>query len=189
MHKMRSPLTHFVRTKEDILRAAETMQFPILLKPNAGGFSAGIMVLTSREELETRLPSFPLPEGRMLLIQEYLKPKDNELFRAWFLAGGVHCALKTVLPEGKLITSTCAASSESSCALLGAAPKQRAVTVTDSVSSKIAHVFKTCSAQCGSIEFLFTADDPDPVYFDLNMLSTLPSRTEGAYRLPLFDQI
>ena len=62
--------------------------YPLLLKPNAGGFGAGIVRFAGSEELHAAadtVRSPPADDDGVALLQEYLAPADGFIYRVWFL--------------------------------------------------------------------------------------------------------
>jgi hypothetical protein len=75
----------------------------VLVKPNAGGFGAGIRKLslplpppssssTMRKTSKISIPSSF--EDGMALVQQYEMPRDGKIYRVWFLNGKVQCAVE-----------------------------------------------------------------------------------------------
>ena len=52
--------------------------------------------------------------------------------------------------------------------------------VPDAVAARVRETARLCAADCGSIELMFKAGETDPLYFDVNMLSTLPQLNDGS---------
>ena len=79
----------------------------VLVKPNAGGFGAGIQKISlpsinsphdSKRTAEITIPSSF--EDDMALIQQYEIPSDGNIYRVWFLNGKVQCAVKRATNSG-----------------------------------------------------------------------------------------
>eukprot|EP00977_Amphora_coffeiformis_P015936 scaffold4803_cov144-Amphora_coffeaeformis.AAC.2 len=152
-----------------------TLQYPLLIKPNSGGFGAGILRLDSETDSVTE-DQLQTPDG-IRLIQNFIAPSDNHIYRVWFLNNQVQCSVKRrVNDTSDDITSGCAGgvcqrptkNTESSsfpftaCAI--------PAVIQQDVKRILAQI---PDAHAGSIEYLFDAKQR-PVYFDLNLLSTLP---------------
>lgn len=134
----------------------------LLAKPNAGGFGAGIMPLTKPSE---DIPSF---EDCITILQKYEQPRDNKLYRVWFLDNKIQCAVeRDVQDDESQFTTGCSGS----CSI----QRPKAWTVPADVANEIEQQLLPLltDAHCGSVEFLYTQEGTR-LYFDLNLLSTLP---------------
>jgi hypothetical protein len=188
----------------------------ILIKPNAGGFGAGIQKIEKPPSSLTDC-LFPIPkpsfDDNTALIQQYEKPKDDKLYRVWFLNGKVQCAIERTLKSSGTkspssvdeFTSGCAAgvctlrsthavasnNSSSSNNQNGQPLLEKTVTINawtvprevqDELEKQLLPLLP--DAHCGSVEFLCSCRDEEEgestttkdrrLYFDLNLLSTLP---------------
>jgi hypothetical protein len=143
---------------------------PLLIKPNAGGFGAGIRRVTA--PLQDDLPVF---EDSMALLQIYHPPKDKKLYRIWFLRGKVQCGVeRSVQDEESEFTNACSGS----CSLQKP-PKAWCVPLEVRLEIENQLLPLLIDAHCGSVEFLYYSGN-DRLYFDLNMLSTLPIKVSDA---------
>lgn len=143
----------------------------ILVKPNSGGFGVGIAK-------EKKLPEkFPVFEDGITLIQQYIPPKDRELFRVWFLTGKVQCGIIRTLGHADDDSEFTGACAGGTCSIQ--APDMRACSIPLDVRQEIETKLLPLipDAHCGSIEFLYSMSS-ERMYFDLNLLSTLPLRVE-----------
>ncbi|CAJ1924110.1 unnamed protein product [Cylindrotheca closterium] len=143
----------------------------LLIKPNSGGFGAGIQRV--KVPLEEPLPVF---EDCITLVQDYHPPKDNQLYRIWFLLGKVQCAVvRSITDSDNEFINACS----------GACSIQKppsAWLVSENVRTEVEDQLLPllADAHCGSIEFLYTQDESNKrLYFDLNLLSTLPTRVSN----------
>jgi len=95
-----------------------------LIKPNSGGFGAGIKALAGPEAVveyaaelaATDASTAPSADG-VLLLQEYLVPADRTIYRVWFLDGKVQCGVKLIRPAPAPTTSTAVATAVDGAAL------------------------------------------------------------------------
>lgn len=190
-----------------VVQAADSLirdgcRWPFLLKPNAGGFGRGIQLFWNLEALQNYCalpPSDSFSDG-VVILQEYIPPRENNIFRVWFLGGKVQCALKLTRtpPAAPVGGELSVVSFEGGCAggeckrqkirhgpPLVAPPVtavplgvERAVVAwlpSEQVSKAVASISATVGndCHCGSVEFLYDQEG-EAVYFDLNMVSTLP---------------
>lgn len=153
------------------INASGKLRYPLLIKPNAGGFGAGIHRLdvgteVTKEHLST-------PDG-IRLVQNFIHPKDDHIYRVWFLNGQVQCGVKRKVGDTKDdLTTGC------SGGLCQRPPTAKELPFTAfSIPTVIQEDVKRIvtqlpDAHAGSIEYLYN-DKEEPLYFDLNLLSTLP---------------
>ena len=188
-----------------------------LVKPNAGGFGAGIeqrqarlhttqqnatktttTTTTTTSPLEFEVHGLPTYSDRVVLFQNYIQPKNSKIYRVWFLRGKVQCAVERSVDEQQQSTE------EFTSGCVGGRVCQRrpkeentsatAISITSSppphlqpwtvpedvrreIEDQLAPVLPK-DAHCGSVEFLYTStkekNAKQRLYFDLNLLSTLP---------------
>jgi len=205
----------FQHTVESFV-AENRISFPLLVKPNSGGFGKGISIIHSMDQVPTVVDSLWKDSGFLasdgvLLIQEYIKPLQDKVYRVWFLDGKVQCAVERSFPSFLVATDTnpsqglssnafaggCAGS-DGSCALDDDLESEESLVASTSqeiyerstpwlvpahialeIELLLSHVGDDCYA--GSVEFLFHNDIDHRVYFDLNMLSTLPLESEDEW--------
>lgn len=195
--------------------------WPRLVKPNAGGFGAGIELLHSFEQL-TAWGRRKVPGGvgdGTFLLQEYIPPRNGEVFRVWFLGGRVQCAVRQYIrpdiarlaPDnprlpggaeapsmfgGGCVSGACSFPVRTTAHGAGGGAMQggrafapgaewgqeaqtsgfRAWAVPERVGKAVLAIAAKAEATCGSVELLYREGwgDQAPVFFDVNMLSTLP---------------
>jgi hypothetical protein len=159
----------------------------LLIKPNAGGFGAGIARVASVPET---LPTF---QDGITLIQQYIPPRNRKVYRIWFLRGKVQCAVeRSIIPdddndndnESSEFTGACA-SGTTSCSIRPPPLVEAWKVPTDvreEIEGQLLPLLK--DAHCGSVEFLYSSyeekesgEEERRLYFDLNLLSTLPVQT------------
>lgn len=144
--------------------------FSVLVKPNSGGFGAGI---TKLDALPQHPPIF---DDGITLVQHYVPPKNHKLYRVWFLNGKIQCAVeRTVQDEASEFTGACAGGT--TCSIRP--PALEAFVVPNEVRAEIESQLLPLlpDALCGSVEYLCSltsSGDDVRLYFDLNLLSTLP---------------
>jgi hypothetical protein len=149
----------------------DVTSFPLLYKPNAGGFGAGIL------KMDRPQANLPKTHDDMAVLQEYITPRANQLFRVWFLLGKVQCGLIRQNVDGvDEFTTGCAA--KGMCSMADRNTKQPTLLAYD-VPDDVRHEIESQLlpllplAHCGSVEYLCD-DEGSRFYFDLNLLSTLP---------------
>jgi len=109
-------------------------------------------------------------DDSMALLQTYTRPRDKKLYRVWFLRGKVQCAIeREIQDEEREFTNACS----------GSCSRQEPprawkipLNVKDEIENRLLPLLP--DAHCGSVEFLYSEKDSERLYFDLNLLSTLP---------------
>jgi hypothetical protein len=141
-----------------------------LIKPNAGGFGAGI---TRVSEVPDLLPIF---EDNITLVQHYIPPRNGKVYRVWFLCGKVQCAVERTIDEASNneFTGACAGGT---CSAVRPSTFRAWIVPFDvriEIESQLLPLL--VDAHCGSVEFLYASqqEGEERLYFDLNLLSTLP---------------
>jgi glutathione synthase/RimK-type ligase-like ATP-grasp enzyme len=138
------------------------ISFPLLVKPNAGGFGAGIVSISSATELTVEVLESSLGADGLGVLQHYEKPVDGFIYRVFFLDGQVQCAVR-VRANSLDGFNACVCSTkfvEWDC------PHD----VVENVKAMAA----VAEADCGSVELMYVKGSNIPLYFDFNLLSTLP---------------
>ena len=164
-----------VKTSENYLR------YPVLTKPNAGGFGSGIHRLeddNSNSTLQSLTEDqLTTPDG-VRLVQNYVHPSDNHIYRVWFLNGKVQCGVKRLVQDtSNDMTDGCAGGV---CQRRTTGDSNNPLVLTAfhvpyNVQEDIARIVAQMpDAHAGSIEYLYGPQSRSPIYFDLNLLSTLP---------------
>mmetsp|Transcript_21701 Transcript_21701/g.51873 ORF Transcript_21701/g.51873 Transcript_21701/m.51873 type:complete len:311 (-) Transcript_21701:79-1011(-) len=174
---LQTPETVLIRSLPPLEEAVVRVPYPVLYKPNSGGFGAGIVRFESSGELLSAAEAGEIKLGQegVALLQEYVEPSDGSVYRVWVCGGSVQCAVRV---EGGGLHGNCMSTS---CRRRGAV---RAWDPPESVKQSVLRVMARCGAQLGSVELLYRrcpgSGQPQPLYFDVNMLSTLldPSAVE-----------
>jgi glutathione synthase/RimK-type ligase-like ATP-grasp enzyme len=83
------PATRVVHRRADIVRAAATLRFPVVVKVNIGGSGAGISRYDSAAELAQAVAEERTPHSidGVLLVQEYVPARDQRVIRLETLGG------------------------------------------------------------------------------------------------------
>ncbi|MEP1093731.1 MAG: alpha-L-glutamate ligase [Cyclobacteriaceae bacterium] len=95
---LKTPKTIVAVGKEEVMDASYSFgDRPFIIKPNMGGKGHGVTLINSRQELELLLESTPLNEltvDGVILVQEYIPPKDQQIVRMEFIAGKFYYAVQ-----------------------------------------------------------------------------------------------
>ena len=81
------PKSRVIHEPAQAVAAAEGLDYPVLIKPNIGGSGAGIVRFNTPEELARAAAegSIELGIDQVALVQEYLVPKDDCIYRVEIL--------------------------------------------------------------------------------------------------------
>ncbi len=95
---LKTPKTIVAVGKEEVIDASYSFNnSPFIIKPNMGGKGHGVRLINSRQELEALLESTSLEEltvDGVILVQEYIPPKDQRIIRMEFIAGKFYYAVQ-----------------------------------------------------------------------------------------------
>jgi len=150
---LRTPPTIILRSLSQLLAfdiaKHPTLRWPLLLKPNAGGFGRGQRKIADAAELKSidrELLAEAFAADGVALLQNYYS--FTHTYRVWTLGDRVQCAVR--VEQG----SPCMAEA---CSIR----KSRIVAWQPSVSIEAAcvKVMRSIGAECGSVEFLIEAKD------------------------------
>ena len=156
--------------------------WPLLVKPNSGGFGEGIVSFSNVEEL-VQWAGKQCAEGSTstdgtTLLQQLFMPRDNSIYRVWFVRGKICAAVSAVRPtaaaEGALFQGGCVGACSMKDRAAAALPVFTAWDPPAEVREKVLKAAEIAEADCGSIELLYDSQTGRAFYFDLNMVTTLP---------------
>lgn len=88
-HAIVVPKTVAAIGQKQISAALEGFSYPLILKSNRGGSGDGVEICYSKEEAENYVSN-----DSIVLVQEYIKPKDGVVYRAEFIGGKYVCTMK-----------------------------------------------------------------------------------------------
>ena len=83
------PATRVVHRREDVVRAAAHLRFPVMVKANIGGSGSGMARYDSLDELKAYADEGSTPVGvdGVALVQEYVPARDGRVIRCEVLDG------------------------------------------------------------------------------------------------------
>lgn len=181
---IRAPRTRVVSDVESLPRAAEGLQFPIVVKPNVGGSGAGIVRFERMLDLVKAVYERAIGAGidGVILAQEYHRPRGNSIVRIETLEGrylyGIRIHLgdtdefnlcpadvcKTV--DGRELTSI-ACPAGAAKAGLTVEPYTPPLAVIDAAE----RIARAAQIDVGGIEVLESSRDGEIYFYDVNALS------------------
>jgi hypothetical protein len=91
---IRAPRAQVITHPSQAVSAAETLRFPVIVKPNVGGSGALMRRFDSLQDLRDGAAAIDLGPDRTGVVQEYLEPADGSIVRVEFLDGEFLYAIK-----------------------------------------------------------------------------------------------
>lgn len=172
------PRTKVVNHVEQVLPAAKSLRFPVLIKPNVGGSGADIVRFDSEAELSKAifLKQVNLGIDSVALVQEYIPPKNGHIVRVETVNGKYLYAIK-VYPVGGF--NLCGADlcevpgytfSQAAIHRSGKSAPPEAYEPPPSIIADVERMVQAAGLDLGGVEYLIAADGT-PVYYDINALS------------------
>ena len=164
------PETRVVHRAQDLLRAAEDMRFPLLVKANIGGSGAGIVRYSSREELAASVADGTVPDSvdKVLLLQDYTPARGGSIIRLETLGGRFLYAIEVessgdnfdLCPADACI----AAPGRSAIGMRAVDPGGELVEAAERIAQAV-------GMDVGGVEVLIDDRDGTPRFYDINALS------------------
>jgi len=177
------PRTRVINCPAEAPRAARSLQFPIVVKPNIGGRGAGIVRYDSAEALEHAAGDGRIDLGidSTALVQEFIPARGGHISRVETLDGKFLYAIK-VFTSGESF-NLCPAEIcqiEDGVSALGEmclvdAPKSglkvEAYTPPAEVIEAVERIAQAARMDIGGVEYLVDDRDGTLMYYDINALS------------------
>lgn len=163
------PTTRVVHRRDDILKAAADMAFPLLLKANIGGSGAGIVRYDDRAALEDAVAERFLPDSvdKVLLVQDFVPAQGDRIIRLETLGGRFLYAIEVETGGG---FDLCPA--DACVAAPGrAAIRMAAVDPGPELVAAAERIAQAAGLDVGGIEVVIDARDGVPRFYDINALS------------------
>jgi len=181
---LNAPKSRVIHHAGQALEAAEELQFPVLIKPNVGGSGAGITLFKTRKELVGSVDTGKIDLGidRVALVQEYLKPKDDCIYRVEVLNDAFLYAIRLpVLAEefNYCPADGCNIERFDYCPV-GTSSGGNADSAESGITSflpepavieKVRQAVAAAGADIGGVEYLVNAADDQLYFYDINPLS------------------
>lgn len=182
---VRYPRAVVVNHREQIVKVADRVGFPLVVKPNVGGSGAGIVRFESVEALQEGLPVLNFGPDGVVLVQEYIEPAGGAIVRVEVLDGRGLYAIKIVreaLAGFNLcpadICQVAAPSQSAGSAASNACPAdaRAGMTVTkfdapDDAVAVAVRLTREAGIDVGGVEYLVAARDGLPYFYDVNATS------------------
>ena len=170
----------------DVLEAAETIGFPLIVKPNIGGSGSGISRYDTREQLEAAVASeqFGLGIDDTGLVQEYIRC-DGFVYRVEILGSRLFYSIKQKMKAG--VFNYCAADGCSVSSAPGNStsafdhcplnPENRIqpFDAAPAIVEQATAVVRSAGADFGGVEYLMDTRTETPCFYDFNPYSNFVS--------------
>jgi glutathione synthase/RimK-type ligase-like ATP-grasp enzyme len=169
------PETRVVHRREDLLAAARTMGWPLLVKANIGGSGAGIVRYASEEELEASIAEGNVPQSvdSVLLVQDYVPARGGVITRVETLGGEFLYAIE--VESGGDSFDLCPA--DACLAQPGrAAVLMTAVDPPPHLVEAAERIAQAAGLEVGGVEYLIDDRDGTARFYDINALSNFVAK-------------
>jgi glutathione synthase/RimK-type ligase-like ATP-grasp enzyme len=170
-----APETRVVHRRQDLLAAAKTMRWPLLVKANVGGSGAGIVRYSSEAELAASIADGTVPRSvdSVLLVQDYVPARGGAIVRAETLGGRFLYAIE--VESGGDSFDLCPA--DACLARPGrAAVRMTAATPPPQLVEAAERIARAAGLDVGGVEYLIDDRDGIARFYDINALSNFVAK-------------
>ncbi len=178
--RIRYPRAVVLNHREQLVKLADRLRFPLLLKPNVGGSGAGIVRFDSRAELEAAAPLADLGPDGTALLQEHIEPADGAIVRVEILDDEYLYAIRIVRRAGDFNlcpTDLCVTPAPSpdplaACPVTSTAGLEvtRCEAPEDAIEAA-RQLTRAAGIDVGGVEYLVGAADGRRYFYDVNATS------------------
>ena len=181
---LNTPASRVVHHADQFLEAARNLRFPVLIKPNVGGSGAGIILFSSLEELEKAVFTGTIELGidNVALVQEYLKPQDDCIYRVEVMDDDFLYAIRLPIVGESFNycpADGCNIENFDYCPMGGPSANDdnserqeiAAFEPAADVIEKVRQAVAAAGADIGGIEYLINEEDGKRYFYDINPLS------------------
>jgi len=175
---VRYPRTVVVNGVAPLLRSAREVRFPALVKPNVGGSGALIERFETPADLEARAGELDFGPDGVVLLQEYVEPRDGAIVRIEVLEGRMLYAIRIVRRSDQFNLCPADLCQVQAPPALAACPVDSAPVLEitrhepprEAIDQAIA-LTRAASIDVGGVEYLVGADDGRIYVYDVNATS------------------
>jgi hypothetical protein len=179
---IRAPRARVITHQSQVGSAAESLRFPVIVKPNVGGSGALMRRFDSPEALRDGAASIDLGPDRTGIVQEYLASGDGSIVRIEFLDGEFLYAIRITndrdqdfnLCPADICQVPDARTEFDNSPLDAATKKPLRIEAFDPPGEMIDAVLRIADAghlDVGGVEYLVAARDELSYVYDINALS------------------
>ncbi|HEY0045068.1 MAG TPA: alpha-L-glutamate ligase [Allosphingosinicella sp.] len=167
------PQTRVVHRRADLLTAADTLSYPLLVKANLGGSGAGIVRYASRGELAQSIAERSVPESvdNVLLVQDYVPPRGGSIIRLETLGGRFLYAIE--VESGGDNFDLCPADA---CAVARGPIRMAAVQPGAELIQAAERIAQAAGLDVGGVEVVIDDRDGAARFYDINALSNFVAK-------------
>lgn len=162
------PATRVVHRQADIVAAAKTLRFPVIVKVNIGGSGAGVSRYDTLQELEQAVADGATPKSidSIILVQEYVPARDQHMVRMETLNGKFLYAISLNTDGGTfdLCPADVCLIDKPKVTVSEYKPDQDAIRAVEAIA-------RTAKLDIGGIEFMIDDRDGARRFYDINGLS------------------
>jgi hypothetical protein len=167
------PKTRVAHRRADVLRLAEEIGYPVMVKVNVGGSGTGMIRYDSAEELKDAADNRLTPVGvdGVALIQEYVPARDARVIRCEVLDGKLLYALAL---DG-------AGSTFDLCPADVCMVDKPTITISEfkpptEITAAVEKLARMSNLDVGGIEYMVDDRDGKPRFYDLNAMSNFVAK-------------
>ena len=162
------PATRVVHRRDDVVRAAASLRFPVMVKVNIGGSGTGMVRYETLEELAAFAGEGSIPWGidGVTLVQEYVPARDGRVIRCETLEGKFlyAIALDGAGSTFDLCPADVCMADKPTISISVFTPQPDIIRAVEAVA-RAAHL------DVGGIEYMIDDRDGVPRFYDINALS------------------
>jgi hypothetical protein len=167
------PKTRVAHRRADVLRLAEEIGYPVMVKVNVGGSGTGMIRYDSAEELKDAVDNKLTPVGvdGVALIQEYVPARDARVIRCEVLDGKLLYALAL---DG-------AGSTFDLCPADVCMVDKPTITISEfkppaEITAAVEKLARMSNLDVGGIEYMIDDRDGKARFYDLNAMSNFVAK-------------
>jgi hypothetical protein len=176
---VRYPRTVVLNHPDQLRKAVDAFRFPVLVKPNVGGSGALIERFDDRDALEARAAALDFGPDGVVLLQEYVEPSEGAIVRVEVLDGRALYAIRIVkraedfnLCPADICQVPAGASDLAACPVdIRPGLEVARYDAPDDVVVQAIALTRAASIDVGGVEYLMSARDGLPYFYDLNATS------------------
>ncbi|WP_267387206.1 alpha-L-glutamate ligase [Sphingomonas sp. GC_Shp_3] len=166
------PATRVVHRAADVVAAAATLTFPLVVKANIGGAGAGIVRYDSMDELRAAVADMTLPNSvdGVLLVQDHVPARDGKITRIETLDRRYLYALDIA---GAGAFDLCPADA---CQIPGAPIPMISADPAPELKQAAEAIARAVDLDVGGVEVMIDDRDGMPRFYDINALSNFVAK-------------
>lgn len=179
---IRYPRARVIHDLRLAVRAAESLRYPVVVKPNVGGSGAGIVRFDTPEALQAAIDakSFGLGFDHVGLVQEFVPARGGHITRVETLGGKFLYAINVYtsgqtfdLCPADICQTARGESLQNACVIEGAKAglKVEGYTPPQDVIDAVERIVAVAKIDVGGIEYAVDDRDGEVYFYDVNALS------------------